>query len=66
MSIDRKSKDEKGKGTKQRKRGFCHFWNHGWCKFRDSECKFLHEESPEYKTGKECKMKVRFCHFWNN
>ena len=41
VSIERKDM--------QRRKELCHFWNQGWCKYRTSECKFLHEGFSECK-----------------
>ena len=42
---------------------YCHFWNNGRCKYRDSECWFMHKESPNCKFGRECRM--RRCMFYH-
>ena len=54
---------EKFRDVRQRRRRFCHFWNNGGCKYKDSECWFLHRESPECRYGKECRM--RRCMFYH-
>ena len=52
----REENDHDGEMSKKRKK-FCHFWNNGKCKYRDSECWYLHRESPECRYGGECKFK---------
>ena len=49
---------------KQGGKRFCHFWNNGRCRYKDTECRFLHEESPECRYGKECNM--RRCMFYHS
>ena len=49
--------DESVRDVRKKRKRFCHFWNNGRCRFRDSECRFVHEESLECRYGKECKMK---------
>ena len=34
--------DVEWKDMKRRKE-LCQFWNQGWCKYKVSECKFLHK-----------------------
>ena len=48
---------------KQGRKRFCHYWNNGRCKYKDSECWFSHKESPECKFGRECKR--RRCMFYH-
>ena len=58
----REERDQNGEKKKERKI-FCHFWNNGKCKYRDSECWYLHRESPECRYGGECKF--RRCMFYH-
>ena len=60
---DIREESNQNRGMKQERRKFCHFWNNGRCKYRDSECWFLHEESPECRFGRECT--VRRCMFYH-
>ena len=53
--------DEGIREVRKRRRRFCHFWNNGRCRFRDSECRYVHEESLECRYGKQCK-KCFFMH----
>ena len=60
--FKKRSEDSKGERyqngeMKQERRKFCHFWNNGRCRYRDSECWFLHEESPVCRFGRECKVR---------
>ena len=48
--------------SKERKK-FCHFWNNGKCRYSDSQCWYLHRESPECKFGRKCEM--RRCMFYH-
>ena len=55
-SFKKKSEDGKEERyqngeMKQERRRFCHFWNNGRCRYRDSECWFLHEESQRVDLG---------------
>ena len=54
---DIREERNQNRGMKQERRKFCHFWNNGRCKYRDSECWFLHEESPECRFGRECTVR---------
>ena len=62
-SEDSKEERYQNGEMKQERRRFCHFWNNGRCRYKDSECWFVHEESPECKFGKECT--VRRCMFYH-
>ena len=58
----REERDQNGEMGKERKK-FCHFWNNGKCKYRDSECWYLHRESPECRYGRKCNF--RRCMFYH-
>ena len=53
---EKRIQNGKSRDMKQERKRFCHFWNNGRCRYRDKECRFLHEESPECRYGKECNM----------
>ena len=40
----------------QKKRnGFCRFWNHAQCRFKEEDCKFLHKEAPFCHYQDQCR-----------
>ena len=69
--FKKRKEDRKESGSKNGKNGdsrkgnrrFCHFWNNGRCRHSESECRFLHEESPDCRFGKECNRST--CMFYH-
>ena len=61
-SKEGRFQDGKNRDMKQERRRFCHFWNNRRCRYRESECRFLHEESPECRFGREYNVRCMFYH----
>ena len=44
-------------------RRYCHYWNNGGCKYRNSECRYKHYRSPDCRDQGDCtRYKCMFRH----